>query len=383
MADTFDNPNDTIPIGRKLLKLNWLVLLLLGLLAGIGIVALYSVAGGSFTPWAERHAMRFIAGMGGLLLIAVIPLTFWLRLAYPSYLIGLGLLALVPVIGIEAMGARRWLGVEALRFQPSEVMKIALIVMLARYYQWLPKEKVSRPVFVVIPALAILLPVALTLKQPDLGTATLFAIVGFGLMFLAGVSYWYFVISGAAIIGAVPLVYSLLHDYQRKRIEVFLNPETDPLGSGYHIMQSKIALASGGLTGKGYGQGTQAQLDFLPEKHTDFIFTMIAEEWGFFGSLGVLAVFALLLLTLTGMALATRNRFGRLLIGGTMLSLFVYVFINVAMVTGLVPVVGVPLPLVSYGGTSMTTFLFAFGLAMCGYVHRQRAYRRQDIGALW
>ncbi|MEL6299153.1 MAG: rod shape-determining protein RodA [Pseudomonadota bacterium] len=383
MAQTFENPNDSIPIGRKLLQLNWLVMLLLCVLASIGIVALYSVAGGSFSPWAERHAMRFIAGMGGLLLIAVIPLTFWLRLAYPSYIVALGLLALVPVIGIEAGGAQRWLGVEAFRFQPSEVMKIALIVMLARYYQWVAKEDVSKPLYVILPALAILVPVALTLQQPDLGTALLFAFVGFGLMFMAGVSYWYFVISGGAIIGAIPLVYSMLHDYQRRRIEVFLNPETDPLGSGYHITQSKIALASGGLTGKGYGQGTQAQLDFLPEKHTDFIFTMIAEEWGFFGSMGVLAVFALLLLTLMGMAVATRNRFGRLLIGGASLSLFVYVFINVAMVTGLVPVVGVPLPLVSYGGTSMTTFLFAFGLAMCGFVHRHRAFRRQDIGALW
>jgi rod shape determining protein RodA len=293
------------------------------------------------------------------------------------------LLALVPIIGFEAMGARRWLGTPSFGFQPSELMKIALVLMLARYYQWLPKAAVSRPLYVLIPTLAIALPVVLTLEQPDLGTATLFAIVGFGMMFLAGVSYWYFIVAGAGAIAAIPIVYSMLHDYQRKRIETFLNPESDPLGSGYHIMQSKIALASGGFTGQGYMKGTQSQLDFLPEKHTDFIFTMIGEEWGFVGTMAILAVFAALQLTLIAMALASHNRFARLLIAGASLGLFVYVFINVAMVTGLVPVVGVPLPLVSYGGTSMITFLFAFGLAMCGFVHRKRAFRRQDLGAVW
>ncbi|MEO0729967.1 MAG: FtsW/RodA/SpoVE family cell cycle protein, partial [Pseudomonadota bacterium] len=258
-----------------------------------------------------------------------------------------------------------------------------LVMMLARFYQWLPKDQVSKPIYVLIPTIAILLPVVLTLQQPDLGTALLFAIVGFGLMFLAGVSYWYFIISGGSVIAAIPVAYSFLHDYQRKRIEVFLNPETDPLGSGYHITQSKIAFASGGLSGKGYMQGTQGQLNFLPEKHTDFIFTMIGEEWGFIGAVFVLAVFGAVLITLLGMALASRNRYARLVIAGASLSLFVYVFINVAMVTGLVPVVGVPLPLVSYGGTSMTAFLFAFGLAMCGFVHRHRAFRRQDLGAIW
>ncbi|MEO1708979.1 MAG: rod shape-determining protein RodA [Pseudomonadota bacterium] len=383
MSETTENPNEPIPIGTKLLRLNWLLLALLCVLAGIGLVALYSVADGSFDPWAERHIMRFLAGMGALLIISVVPLTFWFRLSYPIYLVALGLLALVPFVGFEAMGAKRWIGTPALSFQPSELMKIALVLMLARYYQWLPKEKVSKPVYVVLPAVAILVPVAFTLQQPDLGTALLFAVVGFGLMFLAGVSYWYFIATGASGIAAVPIAYSMLHEYQRKRIETFLNPETDPLGSGYHITQSKIAFAAGGVSGKGYMQGTQSQLDFLPEKHTDFIFTMIGEEWGFLGSTVVLAVFAMLLLTLLGMALASRNRFARLLIAGASLGLFVYVFINVAMVTGLVPVVGVPLPLVSYGGTSMTTFLIAFGLAMSGFVHRHRAFRRQDLSAVW
>lgn len=383
MSDATSNPNEPIPIGSKLMQLNWLLLGLLCVLAAIGLAALYSVADGSFQPWAERHALRFLAGMGGLLVMSVIPLAFWFRVSYPAYLFALILLALVPVIGFEAMGAKRWIGTPAFGFQPSELMKLTLVMMLARFYQWLPKDQVSKPIYVLIPTIAILLPVVLTLQQPDLGTALLFAIVGFGLMFLAGVSYWYFLISGGSVIAAIPVAYSFLHDYQRKRIEVFLNPETDPLGSGYHITQSKIAFASGGLSGKGYMQGTQGQLNFLPEKHTDFIFTMIGEEWGFIGAVFVLAVFGAVLITLLGMALASRNRYARLVIAGASLSLFVYVFINVAMVTGLVPVVGVPLPLVSYGGTSMTAFLFAFGLAMCGFVHRHRAFRRQDLGAIW
>lgn len=380
MTDLGLNPNRSTSLGEKLLRFNWLLLVLVCVLAAVGVVALYSVAGGSVAPWAERHAMRFVAGLSLLLSISVVPLAVWFRLAYPIYLVSLALLILVPIIGVEAMGAQRWLGAGAFTFQPSELMKIALVLMLARYYQWLPKARVSNPLYVLLPVLAILAPVLLTLAQPDLGTALLFAVVGLGMMFLAGASYWYFLIGGGGVIAAIPLGYAMLHDYQRRRIETFFNPESDPLGAGYHITQSKIALASGGLSGKGYMQGTQAQLDFLPEKHTDFIFTMIAEEWGFAGSLVVLALFALLLLTLLGMAMASQNRFARLLIAGTWLALFVYVFINVAMVTGLVPVVGIPLPLVSYGGTSMTTFLGLLGLAMCAYVHRHRAFRRDDIG---
>jgi len=378
-----ENPHETLPIGHKVMRLNWTLLIVLCLLAAIGLGALYSVAEGSYTPWAERHVMRFIAGMGLLLAMSVVPLTFWFKAAYPVYIVALGLLALVPLIGVEAMGAQRWIDLGAFQFQPSELMKIALVMMLARYYQWLPRGSVSKPVCVAIPLVAIMLPVAFTLEQPDLGTALLLATVGVGMMFLAGVSYLYFVGAGALIAVTMPIAYTMLHDYQRRRIETFFDPESDPLGSGYHIMQSKIAFASGGLSGKGYMQGTQAQLDFLPEKHTDFIFPMIAEEWGFVGSMVVLSLFAILLLTLLAMALASRNRFARMLIAGASVGLFVYVFINIAMVTGLVPVVGVPLPMISYGGTSMTTFMIGFGLAMCGWVHRHRVFRRQDLGAFW
>ncbi|MGF1649329.1 MAG: rod shape-determining protein RodA [Hyphomicrobiaceae bacterium] len=377
------NPNEPVSLARKLIAVNWLMLALLCALAAVGLIALYSVSGGAIEPWADRQILRFISGIALVIVISLLPIALWLRLAYPAYALAILLLALVPFVGFEAMGARRWLGTPAFSLQPSELMKIALVLALARYYQWLPLEKVSSPVYVALPTFAILLPVGLTLEQPDLGTALLFAFVGFGTMFLAGVSYLYFLAAGGLAAAAVPVAYGFLHDYQKRRIEVFFNPDGDPLGSGYHITQSKIAFASGGLSGQGYMKGTQSQLNFLPEKHTDFIFTMIGEEWGFIGAVSVLAIYAALILTLLYMALATRNRFARLLIAGASLGLFLYLFINVAMVTGLVPVVGVPLPLVSYGGTSMTTFLIGFGLAMSGYVHREVAFRRQDVGPIW
>jgi rod shape determining protein RodA len=375
-------PDGPRSIAQKLMSVHWPVLIVTCLIAGIGMASLYSVAGGQFNPWAERHALRFVVGLAMVLAIAVVSLRFWMSFAYPVYFLALGLLALVPVIGVDVLGARRWIGVAGIQFQPSELMKVALVLMLARYYQWLPAHLVSRPKWVVLPLLAIMAPVALTLKQPDLGTAVLFAAVGLALMFLAGVNILYFV-GGVVGIGlAFPLIKSRLHDYQLRRIEIFLDPDKDPLGAGYHITQSKIALGSGGLSGKGWMQGTQSQLNFLPEKHTDFIFTMFGEEWGFIGVVWLLMFYGLLLMLILSMAFSCRNQFGRLLIAGAALVIFIYAFINMAMVTGLVPVVGVPLPLVSYGGTSMTTIMFGLGLAMCGFVHRNTSIRRQDLGAV-
>ncbi len=367
-------------IGGKLARVNWPLLAVVCLIASIGLASLYSVAGGSYSPWGQRHAFRFVACVGMVLAIAMTPLRLWMGLAYPAYAIALLLLAIVPLAGTDALGAKRWLAVGGLTFQPAELMKVALVAMLARYYQWLGSERVSRPLWVALPLLAIVLPVVLTLKQPDLGTAVLFAAVGLSLMFLAGVNILYFIGGIAGGVLAAPIVWSRLHDYQRRRIEVFLDPERDPLGAGYHITQSKIALGSGGLSGKGFMQGTQSQLNFLPEKHTDFIFTTLAEEWGLIGALGLLCVYGVMLTLMIGMALRCKNQFSRLVIAGTGVIIFVYAFINVAMVTGLVPVVGVPLPLLSYGGTSMTTIMFAIGIAMCGYVHRSEQVRRGDIG---
>ena len=369
-------PRDSVT--ARLARLNWIVLGLLCVLAAIGVAALYSVADGAFSPWAERHAMRFVIGLAVVLAMAVTPLAVWYALAYPAYLVALVCLALVPLIGVEAGGAKRWIAIAGVNFQPSEVMKIALVMMLARYYQSLPAARLSAPLFVALPAAAIALPVLLTLIQPDLGTALLFVIVGFGMMFMAGVSIFYFAGALASGLAALPVLYGNLHEYQRQRIATFLDPESDPLGSGYHIMQSKIALASGGLTGRGYMQGTQSQLDFLPEKHTDFIFTLIGEEFGFIGGLVILVLFLALLLVLLWMAARTESRFGRGLISGMALVLSVYVMVNVAMVSGLIPVVGVPLPLVSYGGTSMMTFMVGFGLAMSGAV--DRVHRRSVAG---
>ena len=308
--------------------------------------------------------------------MAVMPREVWLKLAYPSYLVALLLLVAVMLVGSEAGGAKRWLSIGGVTFQPSEFMKIGLIVALARYYQWCG-PRMSQPLMLLAPLCLIAAPVGLMVMQPDLGTAVLLVALGIGLMFLAGVNIFYFLGSGALVAATLPYVWSTLHPYQRQRIEVFLNPETDPLGAGYHIAQSKIALGSGGVTGRGFMQGTQSQLDFLPEKRTDFIFTMFAEEWGFVGSVVLIVLFGLLLLMLLVMALRCASPFARLVIAGTSGMIFIYMFINVAMVSGLVPVVGVPLPLVSYGGTSMMTIMISMGLTMCVYVHRGQGYPRR------
>jgi rod shape determining protein RodA len=370
-------------LGKKLLQLNWPFVLLITAITGIGVAALYSVAGGSLDPWASRHVVRYCIGLGILFAVAMIDIKLLIRWAYPTYLIALLLLAAVPFWGVESGGAQRWLGVGETSFQPSELMKVALVLAIARYYQWLPPEKVSRPQWLIVPLLMIALPILLALDQPDLGTAALFGIIGFGLLFLAGASWFYFVTGAAGVIAALPRVWERLHDYQRERVLTFIDPERDPLGSGYHILQSKIAIGSGGVAGKGFMHGTQAQLNFLPEKHTDFIFTMFAEEMGFLGAMLLLALYLLALLFIAYMALRCRSTFARLVAAGMGLSLFAYVFINVAMVTGLVPVVGVPLPLVSYGGTSMLTMMVALGLVLNAHVNKATRISREDIGLFW
>lgn len=373
------NSSRSPSIAMRLARVNWAVIALLCGIAGFGVAALYSAGDGSMSPWAERHAIRFLIGLGLLLFVCVLPIAFVIAATYPIYAVSLTLLALVPVFGEEASGASRWLSAGSVQFQPSEFMKGALPLALARYYQWLPLKRVSHPLFVLIPIGLIATPIALTLQQPDLGTALLLAAIGLGLMMLAGVSIWYFVAGGLGAVLSAPLVHEGLHEYQRQRILTFLDPERDPLGSGYQILQAKIALASGGISGRGYMEGSQGQLNFVPEKHTDFIFAIIGEEWGFVGAVILIAAFALLTGALWLMALKCGSRFGRLTIGGTALVLFTYAFVNIAMVTGLMPVVGVPLPLISHGGTSMLTFMTAFGVAMCAYVNRERDIRPRDL----
>lgn len=366
---------------ERLLHVNWLLLLVVAILVSIGTATLYSVEGGSFEPWAERHGVRFLIGIGVILAMISVPMSFWAALAFPLYAAALALVIAVPFFGVEALGARRWLAIGGLQFQPTELMKVAIVLALAHYYQSIPPERISWPRYVVIPLLLIAVPVVFTLQQPDLGSAALFAAVGLGIVFLAGVSILYFAAGLGGLVLAAPLIWANLHDYQRRRIEIFLDPGSDPLGAGYHINQSKIALGAGGLDGKGFMKGTQSQLDFLPEKHTDFIFTTFAEEWGFTGALALLALYGVLLVLLARMGLQATSTFNRLLIAGAWITIFLYVFINVAMVTGLVPVVGVPLPFVSYGGTSMVTLLASLGLAITAGVHHGRERARLSASA--
>lgn len=364
----------------KILRIRWLFLLLLSAIASIGFVMLYSAAGGSMQPWASRQLVRFVVAFGILLVVAVTDIRLWLRLAYPTYLVALVLLVVVDVAGFIGMGAQRWIDLGLINLQPSELMKVALVLALARHFHGMTSEDTGRPWKLVIPALMILAPVALVLKQPDLGTALMLLIGGAAIFFAAGVRLWMFVAVGVAGLAAMPLAWQMLHDYQRKRVLTFLDPETDPLGSGYHILQSKIALGSGGMFGKGFLQGSQSHLNFLPEKQTDFIFTMLAEEFGLAGSLVVLALYAAVLAYCLAIAITAKSQFGRLLALGITVTFFLYVFINMAMVMGLIPVVGIPLPLVSYGGTAIVSLMLGFGLVMCVYVHRDVMISRHATG---
>ncbi len=370
----------TVPAGLgKILYLNWALVLLLSAVAGVGFLMLYSVAGGSFQPWAEPQIKRFAAGMVVMFAVAMVPIWFWRNMAGLAYGVSILMLMAVEVFGEVGMGAQRWIDLGFIRLQPSEMTKIALVMILAAYYDWLPANRVSRPLFVAIPLSLILLPSALVLKQPDLGTALLLIFGGAAVMFAAGVHWLYFAVVialGAGLVSAVLLTrgtdWQLLEDYQYSRIDIFLDPSSDPLGAGYHITQSKIALGSGGWAGQGFMQGTQSQLNFLPEKHTDFIFTTLAEEFGFVGGMSLLVLYGLILVFCIASALQNRDRFSSLLTLGIAATFFLFFAVNMSMVMGMAPVVGVPLPLVSYGGSAMLVLLGAFGLVQSAHVHRPR-----------
>ena len=371
-------------ISRKLLRVNWVLIALLGLVAAVGYVMLTSVGRGDPSLWAKRHVMRFVFGVCVMLLIAIIDVRLWRKVSYVLYAVVLLLLVGVEVAGATAGGAQRWIDLGVVTLQPSELMKICLVLALARYYHDLAPEKASGLLWMIPPLLMIGAPAALVLMQPDLGTALLLGIGGLTVMFLAGASLWFFAALLSAGVGGVWLIlasrgtdWQILKDYQYNRIEVFLDPELAPRGAGYHITQSKIAFGSGGVFGKGYMEGTQSQLNFLPEKHTDFIFTSLAEEWGFVGGLGLLGLYGAIMLVALISTLRINHRFGRLTSGGVTMTFFLYFSINMAMVTGLAPVVGVPLPLVSNGGTSMLAILAAFGLLLSAQVHRDAPFGRR------
>jgi rod shape determining protein RodA len=364
----------------KLVNINWALVALVTGIACVGFAMLYSAANGSWQPWAERQLLRYAVAALLMLAVAVVDIRLWLRAAYTFYALTLLLLIAVQVRGAIGMGAQRWIDLGLIQLQPSEFMKIALIMALARYFNSLTPEEVGQPTKLIVPALLVLVPSILVLKQPDLGTAMMLILGGGAMFFLAGVRWWKFALILAAAAAAGPVAWRFLRDYQKNRIYTFLDPENDPLGAGYHSLQSKIAIGSGGTFGKGFLEGTQSHLSFLPERQTDFIFTMLAEEFGLAGGLGLLALYSLVFVYGYAIAFRSRSHFGKLLAFGITTNIFLYVFINTAMVIGLIPVVGVPLPLISYGGTSMLTVMFGFGLLMSVYVHRDtRIGRHGDV----
>lgn len=354
----------------KLWQISWPYVLLLCALAAVGYAALYSVGGGSPEPYANRHILRFCFGLLLMVVIALVDIRFIARLAWPVYGLCLGLLVLVLRFGHVGKGAQRWIELGGVEVQPSEMMKIGLVLVLASWFHRASWERIGNPLFLLPPVAATLLPAALILKEPNLGNAVITAVLG-GMMFLAtGVRWWKFALVIAGLGFAAPIAYHHLHDYQRARIETFLDPESDPRGAGYNIIQSKIALGSGGMWGQGFLHGSQAHLNFLPEKQTDFIFSTLAEEFGFVGGLAIICLLGLIVVGGMAMALRCRHQFGRLVAFGIASNFFLYAFVNLAMVMGAIPVGGVPLPLISHGGSAMITVMVGFGILMSVYVHR-------------
>jgi rod shape determining protein RodA len=360
-----------LSVTQKFLHLNWGLILLIILTSSIGFTALYSAAGGSWSPWASQQVIRFFVGFFAMIFISLIHVRWWQQFAYPCYVIGIVMLITVQVIGHTGMGAQRWIDLGFMKLQPSELMKVAVIMALARYFHGVEIQQVRKLTFLIPPALMVLLPMGLVLMQPDLGTALMIGMAGAALFLVAGAPLWLFGLGSALLIAAVPLAFKfILHDYQKQRILTFMNPEADPLGAGYHIMQSKIAIGSGGIKGKGFLEGTQSHLNFLPEKQTDFIFTLWVEEWGLIGGLVILFLMGAIFLYCGWLAFRCKHGFGRLLTFGLMVNFSLYCFINIAMVMGLIPVVGAPLPLISYGGTAMLAVLGSFGLIMSCSIHK-------------
>ena len=369
-------------IAGRLTKLNWGVITILIALAFIGVLMHFSVSSGAWTEMPLTHGVRFFTMLVILILAALLLDTrFWLATAYPLYAAAMLLLIAVELFGQTYMGATRWLSIAQVSVQPSELMKIAIVLALARYYHQLDPRKTATLLWAIPPFLMIMAPVGLVMRQPDLGTAMLIVFAGVAVMFLAGL-LWRIIATGAlvAVGGAIFSYNNVLQDYQRDRVNVFLGLADDPLGAGYHVLQSKIAIGSSGLFGRGYLRGTQSQLDFLPEKHTDFIFTMIVEEFGLLGGLLVLSLYGALMALTMNVALKARSLFSKLAAAGIAATLACYVFINMAMVIGLVPVVGIPLPMISFGGTAMMTLMTGFAIVLSVDLHRDQHGAR---GLLW
>lgn len=357
-------------VAAKFLRINWLFMLCICLLAGVGYTALYSAAGGSPQPYAQGQLIRFAGMMGLVLCIAMVDIRIIAKLSWPAYVFGILLLLVVMKFGHTGLGAKRWITVGGIELQPSELMKLFLAMGLASYFKRATPEQTGNILFVLPAVLAIFIPFGLILKEPNLGTAVITAAIGGTVMLAAGVRWWWFAIIIAIIAVCAPVLYEHLHAYQKARIITFLNPGSDPLGAGYNIIQSKIALGSGGFFGQGYLHGTQNQLNFLPEKQTDFVFTIIAEEFGYFGSMVVLALLFAIVTLAFYTAMTCNHVYGRLVALGIGTNFFLYCFVNLSMVMGLIPVGGVPLPLISYGGSALTAVMLGFGVLQSIHVHR-------------
>lgn len=370
-SSALTRPGQRERLSEKLTEIDWRLALVLTVIAGIAGMILYSAAGNNWGPWADKHLIRYGICLIAMLGLSLIGLRYWFTAAYPIYALAFILLLAVPVIGHSSLGAKRWIGTSAFQIQPSEIMKLGLVLALARFYHGLTSREASLSWKLLIPVALIGAPVLLIARQPDLGTAILIALTGFGVMVLGGLS-WRLMTAGTLIGAAAvgPFVMFIMKPYQRDRLLTFLHPEEDPSGKSYHIIQSKIAIGSGGLLGKGYGLGSQSQLNFLPEKQTDFIFASFGEEFGLVGCIGLLALYALAVAIALRIASISHSHFGRLSAAGVTVTFALYVLINAAMVIGLAPVVGVPMPLMSYGGTVMVTVMVCFGLVEAVRVHR-------------
>ena len=369
----------SLSIIDKIREINIFLVCLLLIIFLFGLLSLYSVADANFNPWARNHLIRFVISAILFFIISVIDIKIILKLAYPLFFINILALVLIMFIGTETYGATRWIRIAGVSLQPSEFIKVSLILCLAKYYHSIPIIEVSKVSRMIIPVIITLIPVGLVIIQPDLGTSIIILIGAGSIFWIVGINYKYFILAFLSACETIPVGWQYLHNYQKERVFTFFNPERDPLGNGYHIMQSKIALGSGGFAGKGYLEGTQSHLNFLPEMHTDFIFTMYGEEFGFIGTFLLLIIYLSIILVSFNLATKLRSSFGKYLSCGLIFLFFSHVFINIGMVMGLLPVVGVPLPLISYGGSSMLATMIGFGLIMNCYINRDTILAKEGF----
>ena len=359
----------------KLKAVDYFLIIIVAIIGLMSVFSIYSTESGNFSFYTKNHLTRFLVFFFMFLVLSFVRVSFWYRQAYIFYIIGILLLLLVIFFGISASGSKRWINFFIMNLQPSELMKIAIIVCFARYYHRIQSSDIQSYKYLLQPIILLLIPCYLVITQPDLGTAILIAGSGLAIIWLAGLNLKYFIYSGLILLVSLPFVISILKPYQKSRILTFFNPDRDPLGAGYQIIQSKIAIGSGGLLGKGFLQGTQSYLEFLPEKHTDFIFTLFSEEFGFVGSMVLILLYALLIYRIIRIGFSSRSFFAKLYCYGFASALFLYIFVNIAMVVGLLPIVGAPLPIMSYGGSSMLSIMLGLSIVMSCKI-----YSRDPIG---